>query len=189
MIYRICLTVQPGAFELEEQHKWLSGQVHAEYPKMSGTIGEYLTAPVVIATFGDTAPNLTVVLVSATGSLGKDGSPTGCYASIYSNESDFTYIPVEYPVYNYTRVNPVQLMHEGPLDIISSYKVDKYSLVYADLFQSSLKSFDKNIWCLLFFVFAGLLHEKLGPLTQKQRILSHIRDLQSLDWTRVYRLL
>ena len=104
---------------------------------------------------------ISLIFESGTGSVGKDGLPTGCYASVHNNESDFTFIPVEYSIYDYSKVNLVQVLCEEPLDIISNYRVeDKVSIVYADLLQSSLNSFDIIVWLLVimtFFVFAGLL--------------------------------
>ena len=160
MSYRACLDWQPGVIGLEEPIKWEAGQVHAEFPKMNGLLAGYVNM-VFISMFGNSAPNISLVLESGTGSVGKDGSPTGCYASVHNNESDMTFMPVEYPIYDYSKVNPVQVLQEGTLDIISTYRVeDKFSIIYADLLQSSLKSFDMNVWLVIlmtFCVFAGLL--------------------------------
>ena len=69
-------------------------------------------------------------------------------------------MPVEYPVVDYNNVDFVQVIHEGQLSIMSMYKVDGFNkIIYANLVQSSLKSFDSIIWsliCLSFFVFAAL---------------------------------
>ena len=83
-MYRACLDLQPGALELDEASKWKAGQVHAEYPKMSGTLsgnGNLIFKSIL----GDVAPNISLVFESGTGSVGKDGSPTGCYASVHNN--------------------------------------------------------------------------------------------------------
>ena len=70
-------------------------------------------------------------------------------------------MPVEYTILDYDRVNPVQVLFEGPLSIMSTYKVaDKFSIIYADLLRSSMKAFDVTVWLLIlvsFFVFSGLL--------------------------------
>ena len=160
MSYRVCLTSQPGYIEIEEPHKWQNGQVNAEYPKLSGlvvpTTNLFLTS-----LLGNPAPNMSLVFESGTGSVGQDGSPIGCYGSVHNNESDIALMPVEYPIKDYNKVNPVQVIYEGPLSISSLYKVDdKESIEYADILINSLKSFDMLIWfaiILTFFVFASLL--------------------------------
>ena len=159
-MYRICLDAQPGFLELDKPIKWQSRQVHAEYPMLTGVVAGIADMGL-RAALGDVAPNISLVLESGIGSVGKDGSPTGCYASVHNNESDLSVIPVEYPIYDYSKVDPVQVLHEGKLDIVSAYSVEeKFSIVYADLLQSSMKSFDIKLWLLIvmtFFVFSGLL--------------------------------
>ena len=161
MPYRVCISVIPAAVQIEDPVQWEGGQVHQRYPKMSGVVAEYFVQMIMTAVLGNSAPNISLVFESGTGSVGKDGSPTGCYASIHNNGSDFTFFPVEYPIYDYSKVNPVQVLYEKPLNIISNYRVeDKVSIVYADLLQSSLNSFDIIVWLLVimtFFVFAVLL--------------------------------
>ena len=159
--YRVCMSVVPAAVQIEDPKQWEGGQVHERYPKMSGVVAEYFVQMIMTAVLGNSAPNMSIVFESGTGSVGKDGSPTGCYASVHNNESDFTFFPVEYPIYDYSKVNPVQVIHEGPLSIVSTYKVEKeHSIVYADLLQSSLRSFDNLVWFVVlvcFSVFTGLL--------------------------------
>ena len=155
------MSVIPGSLQIEDPEQWEGGQVHERYPKMSGVVAEYFVQMIMTAVLGNSAPNMSIVFESGTGSVGKDGSPTGCYASVHNNESDFTFFPVEYPIYDYSKVNPVQVIHEGPLSIVSTYKVEKeHSIVYADLLQSSLRSFDNLVWFVVlvcFSVFTGLL--------------------------------
>ena len=161
MVYRVCIHVQPAILELDKPTKWQWHQVHAEYPTLGGAIGPVAELTLTSILHGNVAPNISLVFESETGSVEKDDSPTGCYASVHNNESDLTIMPVEYPIYDYSKVNPVQVLHEGKLDIISTYTVEeKLAIVYADLLQSSLKSFDIKLWLLViltFFVFSGLL--------------------------------
>ena len=159
MTYRLCLSVQPGLIELKDLQKWDDGQVHAELPKFTGA-GESM-AYLVTSTIAYASPNISLVFEDMTGSYGKDGLPTGCYGSIHRNESDFSIMPAEYPVLDYEKVVPIQIVYEGPLTIMSIYKVEEsFSIIYADLLRSSLKSFDSSIWFVIlvtFIVFAGLL--------------------------------
>ena len=154
------MTPQPGIIQVEEPYKWEDGQVNAEYPKTSGLIVP-VTNLFLTSLLGNPAPNISLVFESGTGSVGQDGSPIACYGSVYNNESDIAYTPVEYPIQDYSKVDPVQVIYEGPLSILSLYKVDdKVSIEYADFLADSLKSFDMTIWSvviLTFFVFTGLL--------------------------------
>ena len=150
------MTPQPGFIQIEEPHKWQNGQVHAEYPKLSGLI-----VPVTHLFFtllGNPAPNMSLVFELGTGSVGQDGLPTGCYGSVYKNESDIALMPVEYPIKDYSKVDPIQIVYEGPLNILSAYKVDdKESIEYADLLVDSLKSFDMTIWSVIIFTFLAFV--------------------------------
>ena len=154
------MTPQPGFIQIEEPHKWQNGQVHAEYPKLSGLVVP-ATNLFLTSLLGNPTPNMSLVFESGTGSVDQDGLPIGCYASVHKNESDIALTPVEYPIKDYNKVNPVQVIYEGPLSILSVYKVDdKEPIEYADLLVNSLKSFDMAIWSVFiftFFVFAGLL--------------------------------
>ena len=178
MEYRVCISVQPGFIQLEDDTKWNGGQVNAFYPTISGGNAKVVDL-ILLSLLGDTAPNMSLVMnYDTTGSVGKDGTPTGCYAYVHNNQSDLTVMPVEYPIYDYNKVNPIQIIHEGPLDIMSNYKVeDKESIIYADLLESSLKSFDINVWyavLLCFFVFSGLLLLRIFLDKRKKYTLSPI---------------
>ena len=155
------MTFQPGFIQLKDNAKWNKGQVNAFYPTISGGNAKVVDL-ILLSLLGDTAPNISLVMnYDATGSVGKDGTPTGCYAYVHNNQSDLTVMLVEYPIYDYNKVNPIQVIHERPLDIMSAYKVkDKESIIYTDLLESSLKSFDINVWytvLLTFLVFSALL--------------------------------
>ena len=146
--------------QLEDPEIWADGQVHVKTPRFSGAMGP--TADFLVkAMMGNAVPNVSVVVEPLTGTVNEDGSPAGCYGSIYRNESDFTPFPVEYPVKDFDRIDPGQIVYEGPLTIMSMYKVaDKYSIVYQDFLKSSLKSFDMSVWSAVvvtFLVFVGLL--------------------------------
>ena len=159
MSYRVCMSIQPGWLEYKDPLKWQDNQVHSEYPKMNGAITPLLNT-ILTSILGNPVPNITVVTEKLQGSFGQDGLPIGCYGSILNNQSDVTFLPVEYPVVDYNKVDPVQVFHEGQLSILTLYKVDEVNkIIYADLLQSSLKSFDNVIWSLIFlsfFVFATL---------------------------------
>ena len=94
MSYRICLDVQPLILGLDETFKWEDGQVHAEFPKMNGLLAGYVNM-LFISTFGNSAPNMSLVFETGTGSVAKDGSPTGCYASIPTTHNIHTLYTLE----------------------------------------------------------------------------------------------
>ena len=163
MLYRVCLSIQSGLIQLEDNQKWQGGQIHSEYPKISGGLGEYIADLIFNSVLGSPAPNISLVTESLSASERLDGLPKGCYASIHNNDSDISFMPVEYPVLDFSKVDPVQVIYEGPLSIISSYNIsstDEGIIIYADFLESSLDSFDILIWSLVFlsfFVFVGLL--------------------------------
>lgn len=152
MIYRVCVVFVPFGYTLEEIRKWKDGQVHDEYPKATGAFVPMLHE-ILFALLGNRAPNISVVVKPLMGS--------GCYQSILVNNSDVTLFLNSYPIKDFDEVNPVQIFFEHPLRILSTYKVeDKFSIVYADLLKTSLKSFDLGIWSLValtFFTFIGML--------------------------------
>ena len=160
MFYRLCVSTGNGFLRLEDPEIWADGQVHAKVPRFSGALKP--TAVLVMkAMMGKTIPNVSVVVEPLIRTARQDGSPAGCYGSIYRNESDVSFLPVEYPIKDFDRVDPGQIIFEGPLTILSMYKVeDKYSIVYQDFLESSLKSFDMSVWSAVvvtFLVFVGLL--------------------------------
>ena len=83
-VYRVCLDQQIAIIELDDTSKWEAGQVHAENLKISGVAAGSANL-FFISMFGTSAPNISLVFESGTGSVGKDGSPTGCYASVHNN--------------------------------------------------------------------------------------------------------
>ena len=191
MSYRICITVQPPYIQVEEPEKWNSGQVHAEYPKTSGALDQvaylYLSS-----LFGHPAPNMSLVFESGTGSVANDGSLSGCYGSVYNNQSDVSYTPVEYPISDFDKIDPVQVYYEGPLVMLSVYKVDgKESIVFADLLLSSLNSFDMFVWSVVvlsFFVFAALLFlrkflQKTAEYSPVFETFTHLIGQDSTDYS------
>ena len=160
MSYRVCLSVQAGINQIEDTHNWQAGQIHSEYPKMSGPVGEHIYQFLFITVLGHPVPNISIIQ-EPLASLGTNESLTGCYRSVHNNESDLSLMPIEYPIQDYNKINPVQVLYEGPLDIISMYKVeDKYSIIFADLLLSSFKSFSIDVWIALLvtcLVFSTLL--------------------------------
>ena len=193
MIYRICLSVQNAFLTLEDSNRWSVGRVYGEYPELIGIFSTFVS-DTLTSILRYPAPNMSVVTVPLTGSRRKDASPTGCHGSIHRNESDITFMPVDYPVQDYSKVDPIQVVHEGPLDILSTYKVNHGTrLDYADFLTSSVKSFDTNIWSLTvvsFFVFSVLLlirhlirEEESHGYPVVFEVFSHMIGQESTDFT------
>ena len=83
---------------------------------------------------------------------------TGCYRSTYQNQTDFSFVVVDYPVHDSERLNPIQVYFEEAAKIISIYHLDpKPSVVYSDILGSSLaSSFRINTWMTIFMAFIVL---------------------------------
>ena len=70
MAYRVCLNVQPGFIQLEDPFKWNAGQVHDKYPTLSGSMAIMVNLALT-SMLGDSAPNMSLIFESGTGSAGK----------------------------------------------------------------------------------------------------------------------
>ena len=153
MAYRVCVNFIPGSFNLEDPLKWEKDQVHEEYPKATGTLSQHFYGLFLTTMLGNRPPNISVVSESM--------AESGCYQSIRNNKSDITPFLIGYPIKDYKRVNPVQPIFQGPLIIMSTYKVDdSFSIIYADILRNSMKAFDIVVWTAVvvsFLVFSGLL--------------------------------
>ena len=192
MAYRVCLSVQPGYIQIEETATWDGGQVHAKYPKLSGVAAEYL-CNLILTSILRPAPNMSITSEPLSQAVGKDGLPTGCYASVHNNESDVSVMPVEYSIIDYEKVDPIQVFHEGSHSILSSYQVDdKPSIEYADLLKGSLKSFDSIIWSVSFLTFLTFslllcLRQSLKALKENYHPLfesfTHLIGQESTDYS------
>ena len=157
---------------MESPRKWKNGQVHAEYPKTSGSFAGVLSN-LSSALLGNPAPNISVV---------KPMTGYDCYCSIRDNQSDFTPILIGYPIKDFERVKPIQVVFEEPLGILPTYKVDEEKDIdYADFLVNSLKSFDFRVWSAVFIVliiFVGLLflRKMLNSLKEDKKQGNDLED-------------
>ena len=140
-------------YALDEPSKWEHRKVHNEYPKASGSFAQVFRS-LMSTMLGDRPPNISVVIELKKG--------FDCYQSIRDNQSDITPLPIGYPIKDFNRVKPIQVLFETPLSILSTYKVDEKSsiIIYADILKNSLKSFDLTVWSvvvIVLFIFVGLL--------------------------------
>lgn len=120
---------------------------------------------------GFPAPNMSVIVEPA--SRNNDGA-IWCNGSILNNRTDITFMPFKYPIQNYEKVDPFQVVYEGPLSIISTYKVEDNSFIYAGILEGSLNSFNIGIWSLVFvsiFTFVTLF--AINSFFEETRILTH----------------
>jgi len=103
--------------------------------------------------------NYTFILEEDFGSKDEEtGQFTGCYGSLYRNESDISLVALDDPFYDYDRVNPHQIMMEYPLTIIQAYNASD-TFLKVDIFKEGIHSFPFNIWMLILmtvFYFAFL---------------------------------
>ena len=128
------------------------------------------------AILGDQAPNISLVF--------EPMDNFSYYRSLQDNGSDLTLITSGYPILeqDFQKINPVQIIHEGRLNMLSTYKVnDKNDIVYADILTASFKSFDFIVWSAIsvaFFVFVGLLMLRrcLNSLKQDKKQGNELKD-------------
>ena len=152
MFYRLCIPLLDDIYALGKASRWEHDQVHAEYPKTVGSFAPVFST-LSSALLGNRAPNISVVSESMTG--------FDCYCSIRDNQSDFTPILIGYPIKDFDKVKPIQVVFEELLGILSTYIVDEEKdIIYEDFLVNSLKSFDFTVWSIVvivLFIFVGLL--------------------------------
>ena len=53
--------------------------------------------------------NYTTIRSESIGRVAKDGTMTGCYRSMYDNQTDITLAVMDYPIHDLKRLDPVQV--------------------------------------------------------------------------------
>jgi hypothetical protein len=153
---RICsidlVTVPVAEVDIEEN------VVYSERPKIGGAVAPILNFMIdVIWMKNVDHVNYTVTFEKEFGSRGEDGHRTGCYRSIYRNESDVALGMTDYPILDFEEINPYQVFFEEPFVILQGYNIS--TIPYnSDILSSSIKSTDLEIWVLLFnMIFAIII--------------------------------
>ena len=123
----------------------------ADDPKFSGffkNIG-YFMWDIIVGNLPKNTVNFSFIRETEFGSKDEmTGEFTGCYGSMYRNESDWPLLSLDNPIYD--RVNPFNTVNDEPLAIIQAYNVSK-TLIKVDILREGLKSFQHEIWTLIFF--------------------------------------
>ena len=150
-VYRICFLEVPGVLEFKNKDKSIDGRITTDRLIFAGSAEKTFNLMVDIA-LGRNSFNYTTIRSESFGGIAKDGTMTGCYRSMYDNQSDFTFGPIDYPINDLKRLDPVQIYFDQPLKIVSVYHVDpKPNIIYADILKSSLSSsFTINTWMMIF---------------------------------------
>ena len=169
-VYRICFLEVPGVVEFVNKVKFINGRITTDRPIMAGSAEKTLNLMVDIA-LGRHSFNYTAIQSESIGGIAKDGTMTGCYRSMYENQTDFTFGIMDYPIHDFKRLDPVQVYSEEPLKIISIYHVDPQpSIIYSDILAASLSSsFSINTWIMIFtsFIFLSVLLWLRGILVSR----------------------
>jgi len=77
------------------------------------------------------------------------GQFTGCYGSLYRNESDLSLVALDDPFYDYDKVNPYQILMDYPLSIAQAYNATD-TFISVDIFKEGIHSFPIDFWILIF---------------------------------------
>ena len=144
--YRICLIHVDGMMEIKYPQMWTNGQVNQGLPEMKGTVSfvSKIIQDYLVSHHLDL--NTTVEVTSKV---------TGCYDSIRDNRTDFAVSLQTFPIQDYESVLPFQVLLESGLQILSPYTLrDLDHITYTDFFTTSLKSFSKSLWIMIWFVFS-----------------------------------
>jgi len=140
-VVRICSVKNSSALSVTNIEE---GKVYpsTHIPRFHGNLVRFETS-MFDAFFGRSSCNFNYSLVFEEDAGAKDqetGEFTGCYGSIYRNESDVALILLDDPIYDYDRVNPYQVMIEHPLTIIQAYNASD-TFFTVDIFKEALHSF------------------------------------------------
>ena len=185
-VYRICFLELPGVLDFANKDKSIDGRITTERPIITGSAEKTFTLMVDIA-LGRYSFNYTTIRSESIGGIAKDGTMTGCYRSMYDNQTDFSFAPIDYPIHDLKKLNPVQVYFEQPLEIISIYHVDpKASVVYSDILKSSLSSsFSINTWMMIFtsFIVLSVLLWLRGILVSRIKAVNKQIDPQPESWS------
>ena len=144
--YRICLIHVDGMIELKTPQMWANNQVNQGIPEMKGTASFFIKFIQDFLERGHLNFNTTIEVTSKF---------TECYGSIRDNRTDLAVTLQAFPIQDYEVVLPYQVLVESGLQILSPYTVrDLDHIIYADFFTTSLKSFSKSLWIMIWFVFS-----------------------------------
>ena len=156
-VYRVCFLEVPGFINFVNKDKSIDGLITTDRPIITGPAQKALNLMLDIA-LGRHSINYTSIRSESIGGVMKDGTMTGCYRSMYENETDLALVLVDFPIHDFKRLDPVQVFFEDPAKIISIYHVDpKPSVVYSDILGSSLSSsFSINTWIIILMAFIVL---------------------------------
>lgn len=152
MIYRICVSIIPRLYEIENPWEWKDGQVHQQWPRHSGSLSNWIILLIMENLLGSKAPNISIVTAERAFQRSDGTFVSGCYQSLIDNTSDVSTFPSEYPIEHFDVINPFQVMHEAPLSILSAYhtKLNR-ELTYQDLFGTSFQAFSPYLWVMVIF--------------------------------------
>ena len=156
-VYRICFLEAPGILDFMNKDKSIDGQVTTDRPIITGSTEKTFNLLMDIV-LGRHSINYTTIQSESIGGIAKDGTMTGCYRSMYDNETDFSLTVMDYPIHDFKRLDLVQVYFEEPTKIFSIYHVEpKASVVYNDILVASLSScFNINTWIMIFTAFIVL---------------------------------
>ena len=184
--YRICLLHVDGMLELKTPQMWTNGQVNQGFPEVKGS-ASFLGK--IIQDF------LVRDHLNLNTTIEETSKLTGCYDSIRDNRTDIAVTLQTFPTQDYELVLPYQVLVESGLQILSSYTLrDLDHITYADFFKTSLKSFSKHLWLLIwvmFWVFCLFLwfrkkvkpRKKLEPRFVVYETLCHLTGSETTDFT------
>ena len=172
--------------ELKTPQMWTDGQVNRGIPDIKGTVSFLIKFIQDFLVSHHLNFNSTVEVTSKF---------TGCYNSIRDNRTDIAVTLQTFPTQDYEVVLPYQVLLESGPQILSSYTLgDLDHITYADLFTTSLNSFSKNLWLLIwimFWVFCLFLwfrmkvdpRKKLEPRFVVYETLCHLTGSETTDFT------
>ena len=126
-VYRVCFIEIPGVLDFVYKDKSLDGRITTDRPIITGSAEKTFNLMVDIA-LGRYSINITTIQSDSFGGIAKDGTMTGCYRSMYDNQTDFSFTVMDYPIHDFKRLDPVQVYFEQPLEIVSIYHVDPASV-------------------------------------------------------------
>jgi hypothetical protein len=103
------------------------------------------------------------------------GIESGCYGSLYRNETDFAVGIFDYPIGDPDIINPFQVFTEEPFVILQGYNISQYDPA-DDVLRNSVEAVHIGVWIIVFYtilIIVSLLiaHSSLSEVVCKSKLL------------------
>jgi hypothetical protein len=146
-VIRLCFFESEGLLSIANEDK------PHEIPVTIGGVGAKINHVIHFMMKGVTNFTRTIIKETEFGTENPDGTMTGCVGRIQRNESDVLVGIALYPIDDYYRVYPSQIIAEGQVMMLSSYEiVEKQEVV--DILDDAIQLFSATMYAAVLYMIA-----------------------------------